>query len=98
MKAGSIPLEIQLFGYEHRAPVGLGGGIAISRPMRQYLDLMQKALDEGTPKADRTGTGTRSIFGHQMRFDLAAGFPIITTKRLHIRSIIYELLWFIRGD
>ena len=66
--------------------------------MRQYLDLMQKALGEGTPKADRTGTGTRSIFGHQMRFDLAAGFPIITTKRLHIRSIIYELLWFIRGD
>jgi thymidylate synthase len=66
--------------------------------MRQYLDLMRKALDEGTPKADRTGTGTRSIFGHQMRFDLAAGFPIITTKRLHIRSIIYELLWFIRGD
>jgi thymidylate synthase len=66
--------------------------------MRQYLELMQKALDEGTPKADRTGTGTASIFGHQMRFDLAAGFPLLTTKRLHIRSIIYELLWFIRGD
>ena len=66
--------------------------------MRQYLDLMRKALDEGTPKADRTGTGTTSIFGHQMRFDLAAGFPLLTTKRLHIRSIIYELLWFIRGD
>jgi thymidylate synthase len=59
---------------------------------------MRKALDEGTPKADRTGTGTTSIFGHQMRFDLAAGFPLLTTKRLHIRSIIYELLWFIRGD
>jgi len=66
--------------------------------MRQYLDLMQKVLDEGTPKPDRTGTGTKSIFGHQMRFDLAAGFPLVTTKRLHIRSIIYELLWFIRGD
>jgi thymidylate synthase len=66
--------------------------------MRQYLDLMRKVLDEGTPKTDRTGTGTRSIFGHQMRFDLAAGFPLLTTKRLHIRSIIHELLWFIRGD
>jgi thymidylate synthase len=66
--------------------------------MRQYLDLMQKVLGEGTPKPDRTGTGTKSIFGHQMRFDLAAGFPLVTTKRLHMRSIIYELLWFIRGD
>lgn len=66
--------------------------------MRQYLDLMQKVLDEGTVKADRTGTGTRSIFGHQMRFDLAQGFPLLTTKRLHVKSIIYELLWFIRGD
>jgi thymidylate synthase len=71
---------------------------SIFPPMRQYLDLMQKVLDEGTPKPDRTGTGTKSIFGHQMRFDLAAGFPLVTTKRLHIRSIIYELLWFIRGD
>ena len=71
---------------------------SIFPPMRQYLDLMQRALDEGTPKDDRTGTGTKSIFGHQMRFDLAAGFPLLTTKRLHIRSIIYELLWFIRGD
>jgi thymidylate synthase len=66
--------------------------------MRQYLDLMQKVLDQGTPKADRTGTGTKSIFGYQMRFDLAAGFPLLTTKRLHIRSIIHELLWFIRGE
>jgi thymidylate synthase len=66
--------------------------------MRQYLDLMQKVIDEGAAKMDRTGTGTRSIFGYQMRFDLAAGFPLLTTKRLHVRSIIHELLWFIRGD
>ncbi|HYM98158.1 MAG TPA: thymidylate synthase [Aestuariivirgaceae bacterium] len=66
--------------------------------MRQYLDVMQKVLDEGTAKADRTGTGTRSIFGYQMRFDLSHGFPLLTTKRLHVKSIIYELLWFVRGD
>ncbi len=66
--------------------------------MRQYLDLMQRILDEGHPREDRTGTGTLSVFGHQMRFDLSKGFPCVTTKKLHLRSIIVELLWFLRGD
>ena len=66
--------------------------------MRQYLDLMRHVMQHGTRKADRTGTGTLSVFGHQMRFDLAQGFPLVTTKKLHIKSIIYELLWFLRGD
>ena len=66
--------------------------------MKQYLDLLQEIMDHGVVKHDRTGVGTKSIFGHQMRFDLSQGFPLLTTKKVHLKSIIYELLWFIAGD
>ncbi|MEU4648761.1 thymidylate synthase [Nocardia fluminea] len=70
----------------------------MATPDTQYEDLLRHVLERGTPKADRTGTGTRSIFGHQLRYDLAESFPLITTKRVHMKSIAYELLWFLRGD
>ena len=66
--------------------------------MKQYLDLMRLIKEEGSLKTDRTGTGTKSLFGHQLRFDLNEGFPLLTTKKLHLRSIIYELLWFLKGN
>jgi thymidylate synthase len=92
---------------ECRGPAGgpVSAGIsrlpAVTTPretMRQYLDFMRHVRDHGVAKSDRTGTGTRSVFGHQMRFDLAAGFPLLTTKKVHTRSIIHELLWFLRGE
>jgi len=84
--------------YSGRQNTGYFAHIIRKNHMKQYLDLMRHVMKEGHDKSDRTGTGTRSVFGYQMRFDLSEGFPLLTTKKLHLRSIIHELLWFLKGD
>src|SRR4030067_2449152 len=76
----------------------VGAVLNSAPPMKRYLDRMRAVLDQGVQRPDRTGTGTLSVFGYQMRFDLAQGFPLLTTKRLHLKSILYELLWILRGE
>ena len=92
-KRDAIPVDETR--WRHTAPPRIE---LVSRPMHAYLDLMRRVLETGTDRPDRTGTGTRSVFGHQMRFDLSEGFPLLTTKKLHLKSIVYELLWFLRGE
>src|SRR5688572_15270777 len=96
MRASTFPLSdpfrTRSHGLASRARLSITGGV------NQYLQLIRRILDTGAVQNDRTGTGTLSVFGHQMRFDLSEGFPVLTTKKLHLRSIIIELLWFLRGD
>ena len=97
MILGGIILLV--IAYRRRAPSGnFRQRPEAHRAVRQYLELMRHIREHGARKDDRTGTGTLSVFGQQMRFDLGAGFPLVTTKKLHLRSVVYELLWFLRGD
>ena len=88
---------MQVGRVEAQSPGGAGAGGTVE-PVRQYLDLLRRVLDDGAEKGDRTGTGTLSVFGEQLRFDLSDGFPLVTTKKVHVRSVVGELLWFVRGD
>ncbi len=103
---GQVPSAVvmvsEMVGMASFLPRGAGRkliGVPIAVPVpTPYEDLLRRVLETGTPKADRTGTGTRSLFGHQLRYDLSAGFPLITTKKVHLKSVVYELLWFLRGE